>query len=182
MWLTQEPVLTEVGEWYSFWKDDVLPAELKDQPVVQEGFNKGLSLMNQAMDLGSSVADLPAPDTAPAPSSTSSKEKEKKKEKKEKAPPMSIPELNPDATLREILEEWCTENDLLLIPMRKSHDNGAPLFRISESAAGTGGVVCYVRDDVVWVKERSTGKDGEKGEDVWRPKGFDEIKAKVLKH
>ncbi|RPA74388.1 TFP11-domain-containing protein [Ascobolus immersus RN42] len=179
MWLTQEPVLTEVGEWYSFWRNDVLPASLLSEPTVRDGFERGLHLMNRAIDLGSDVSQLPAPELPPIPTSSSTAPKQKpKKVAKE---PLSIPELNPDATLREILEEWCAENELLLIPMRKSHGNGAPLFRISESASGSGGVVCFVRDDVVWVKEGRNGGEGSGKGEEWRPRGFEEIKKRVLK-
>ena len=36
--------------------------------------------------------------------------------------------------------------------------SGQPLFRITASASGRGGVVVFLRGDVVWARERGEGR------------------------
>jgi tuftelin-interacting protein 11 len=49
---------------------------------------------------------------------------------------------------------------------------GHPLFRITASVSGTGGVACYFRGDVVWCQDR---KDKVK----WEPLGLDAIRIGI---
>ncbi|KAG4301607.1 hypothetical protein PCK1_002092 [Pneumocystis canis] len=58
-----------------------------------------------------------------------------------------------DIEFKDIVDEFCTEHDLVLIPLRKAHENtGNPLFRITASTKGIGGVIVYIKGDVVWVQ------------------------------
>lgn len=162
-WLTATPNLSEVQEWYSFWKD-VIPPELLATSEVQAEFSKGLMMMNMAMDLGDRAAtELPAPAAGPVPLVDLKKEKvqEQKKVVVEK-----------EVSFREAVEEFCNSKDLLVMPLRRAHEGtGEPLWRITESAAGTGGVVCYFKGDVVWAR----GKGGE-----WAPVGVEELAERAL--
>jgi tuftelin-interacting protein 11 len=55
-----------------------------------------------------------------------------------------------------------------MIPLREAHQTtGLPLFRITASATGKGGVVIFLKGDVVWARKR-----GEN--DVWEPIGLEE--------
>jgi tuftelin-interacting protein 11 len=72
------------------------------------------------------------------------------------------------ADFRDEVEAWCMEEDLTLVPLREAHQaNGLPLFRITASATGKGGVVVYMKGDILWVQRK-----GEKG--VFDPMGLDE--------
>lgn len=172
LWLTSDANFEEVGEWLNFWKE-IFPTELREHPDVKAQFKEAFAMINMAIDLGSNVAtELPPPVVPEIPFSSKTSEaaaKKEKKEKRRKAREAKAAAEAEETSFRDVLENWCAENDLLLIPLRKSHSNGAPLFRISESAAGTGGLVVYIREDVVWMKE--------KGKEEWKPVGFEAILA-----
>jgi len=159
MWLTARPVLTEVQEWYMFWQD-VFPDELRSAPSVKEGFRKGLDMMNDAIDLGDRAAtDLQPPEAGPT----------RPIRAKEKKPVKKLQVEVQETTFRDVVEDWCAENNLLLVPLRKAHEaSGSALFRITASASGAGGVMCYFKGDVVWCQDR-------KNKELWEPMGLGTI-------
>jgi tuftelin-interacting protein 11 len=73
-----------------------------------------------------------------------------------------------ELTFKDLVEEWCTEHDLTLLPLREAHPaTGAPLFRITASVSGKGGVVVFFRGEVLWAQKK-------KREDGFEPLGLDE--------
>jgi len=166
-WLTADPVFTEVQQWYLFWQD-VFPADVRASSAVIEGFRKGLDMVNDALDLGDRAAtELSMPTVGSAKPARSTA---KVAPPPPKAPP---PAEMKETTFRDVVEDWCAEHNVLLIPLRKAHEgSGSPLFRITASASGSRGVVCYFRGDVVWCQDR---KDREK----WRPIGLGGILERV---
>lgn len=146
-WLTSQPNFGEVQEWYTFWTD-VFPEELRGSVQVRKGFNRGLDMMNRALDLGADAAVmLPAPAAGPVKPVKEKVKAVPKKNGVEVLPP-------PETTFRDAVEDWCAENNLLLVPLRKAHEGtGWPLFRITASASGSGGVVVYFVGDVVWAMD-----------------------------
>ncbi|KAA8896458.1 GC-rich sequence DNA-binding factor-like protein-domain-containing protein [Sphaerosporella brunnea] len=165
MWLTADPVFTEVQQWYLFWQD-VFPEDLRASPAVVEGFRRGLDMINDALDLGERAAtELPAPSIAPR--------KAEREQKKPPPPPPKKQEEIRESTFRDVVEDWCADHNVLLVPLRKAHEaSGSPLFRITASASGAGGVVCYFRGDVVWCQDR-------KRKEVWEPVALGAILERV---
>jgi tuftelin-interacting protein 11 len=168
MWLTADPVFTEVQQWYLFWQD-VFPEELRASPAVMEGFRKGLDMVNDALDLGDRAAtELPLPTTTTV---LKSAQPEKRPAPR---PPKQVEAK--ESTFRDVVEDWCADHNVLLVPLRKAHEtSGSPLFRITASASGAGGVVCYFRGDVVWCQDR-------KRKDLWEPMGLGKILERVEGH
>lgn len=167
-WLTAEPIFTEVQEWYMFWQD-VFPKELRGTPAIKSNFKKGLDMMNDALDLGQDAPTKLAPPpmeplrpikpetVAPKPTPT-----------KASSIPISV-----GATFRDVVEDWCADHNLLLIPLRKAHEvSGAPLFRITASASGSGGSVVYFQGDVVWAQDK-------KNKGLWEPLGLEELLERI---
>ena len=69
---------------------------------------------------------------------------------------------------KDVVEAWCADEDLTMVPLREAHPKtGLPLFRITASATGKGGVIVYLQGDVVWAQKR-----GER--DVFEPVGLEE--------
>lgn len=156
VWLTHSEVnYEEVGQWLQWWKKDIfeelLPHGFNDLPSIEAEWNKGHQMIMQALDLvdqGSDVAaNLPPPaiDSVapvfssgqnPAPSTPAA---------------VSAPARTAIATFRDVVDDWCAENDLLLVPMREADlETGLPLLRITASSSGKGGVIVYLKGDVVW--------------------------------
>ena len=196
-WLVSEGVrLGEVGEWFQWWQGvsgagagvadggvQVLPEEVAKSPLVMKEFEKGLDLINKAMELGPGTEkcrrELPLPEAGPArpirpseePSKKEKRERERERERERQKAKTEI------VSFRDAIEDWCAENNLLLIPLRKADEkSGHPLLRITPSASGTGGVVVYLRGDVVWVqKGRGKGRKAGEGPDGVDGGGFEPV-------
>ena len=125
--------------------------------------SEALNLQDQGLPLSSlppppsgPAKPLTAPSTAPSSSLPTT--------------PAPAPPTQQDEPLsfKDLTESWCAENDLTLLPLREAHPGtGAPLFRISASATGKGGVVVYFRGDLVWCQKR-------KREEGFEPVGLGE--------
>jgi tuftelin-interacting protein 11 len=190
-WLTSaEPDYEEVGQWFTWWKGQ-LPADVNQLAPVIRAWEEGLTLMNRAMDLGDrAAAELPLPTTsttsttatatvtagvdsegkhaplngqsaadASSPNPTQQHQHQHQQQRRRPA--------EEAASFRDVVEAWCSEEDLLLIPLREAHaQTGLPLFRITASANGRGGVLVYLQGDVVWAQ-----KQGSK--EQWQPIGLE---------
>ena len=156
LWLTSEGVnLSEVGQWYEWWKHSVFPPAIMEMEGVRRGFNTGLDLMSKAADYadqGISLARLPAPVTVqgrPEPVT--------KPAKKTPRPAVARPVVE-ETTFRDVLEDFCAENNLLFISLRTANEDGKPLFRVTAHADGKGGVVGYIgKGDVLYVRGTRQG-------------------------
>ena len=194
VWLTYEGVnYTDVKDWYSWWKEQVLgkalSADFNGLSSIASEWNKGLETMSQALDLLEKGMDVSAHLPA-APLNTSF-------ELSQGTPPMSTlsasrssgpspppftssttshtvkaSQIGESITFKDVVEEWCAENGLLLFPLREADlQTGLPLFRITASASGRGGVVIYLKGDVVWIRGIATSGTGNR---TFMPVGLDE--------
>lgn len=180
--------MSEIQQWYLFWKSDVFPPEITATKSISATFTRGLDLINTALDLGpEQIHTLPPPRETliTGPSAAVHKERrgdeerrkkrreeEERREKREKEARKQAME---PVSLKEALEDWCAERDLLLVPLRKAREGtGEPLWRVSESASGGGGVVVCFRGEVVWVRDKKGG------EESWKVVGLEELEKMVL--
>ncbi|QSL65779.1 hypothetical protein MERGE_000057 [Pneumocystis wakefieldiae] len=148
LWLTDpESNYAQVSEWYQWWQQ-VFPPEMLEMPMIRESFINGLNMMHEALNLGNDVSEkLPPPVT----NLTQPIEIETKNTPIPKTYSKQLQD--EDVEFKDVVEEFCLEHDLVLIPLRKAHeDTGNPLFRITASASGTGGIIVYIKGDVVWVQ------------------------------
>ena len=80
----------------------------------------------------------------------------------------------PETTFRDIVEDWAVEQGLWMMPLREAHEiTGLPLFRLTASSSGKGGVVFFVRGDVLVVRDK-------KDKSVWRPMGLGEALVEMV--
>ena len=171
LWLIGQPDHNEIMEWYQWWKrqlDERLPATFNELPLIAACWEKGLATINVALDAIERNADVAAElqplafeeaEEDARPTVTVSTHVQK---------PVDVP-----TTFRDVVEDWCAENGLLMFPMREADvQTGLPLFRITASASGKGGVILYLKGDVVWVRG-SSGKQ----EQSFVPMGLDDALA-----
>lgn len=165
LWLTSEPNYGEVGQWFTWWKSQISD-EINSVPEVAEEWNRGLETINLALDLGDKAkTDLPPP------ASSSSHQKQshhKHRDKHANGKPTKPQKVHiEEPTFKDIVEEWCGDEGLIMVPLREAHlQSGLPLFRITASANGKGGVLVYLKGDVVWAQNK-------KIKDTWEPIGLD---------
>ena len=158
-WLTLDPNYEEVAQWYTWWQS-VLPAEINNVPSVAKEMEKGLTLMNDAMNLGPDRVKKEL--VAPKPEGLR-KEDGESKDTSEAAKNIANDSLGDEATFRDVLEQLCAEEDLWLLPLHKAHpETGLPLIRITASATGRGGVVGFIKDDILWAQNKHN-------RDLWEP-------------
>jgi tuftelin-interacting protein 11 len=167
VWLTNEPNFEEVGEWFSWWRSQI-PTGLNEIVAVDDEWTKGLKMMDQASQLGDLAAtELRPPETAAnAQQTTATLQPDKAlpvKPRQQEAPPAAH-----EVPFKDIVEDWCAEQGLIILPLREAHpQNGQPLFRVTASANGRGGVVVFLQGDVVWAQNR-------KARDLWEPMGLED--------
>ncbi|GFF41444.1 G-patch domain-containing protein C1486.03 [Aspergillus udagawae] len=163
IWLTNDPNFEEVGEWFTWWRSQI-PAEINELAVVDDEWNKGLQQMDLASRLDDPATELPAPNVTAQPVPT---EDVPQPVPEAPAPPRK-PKVVEEIAFKDILESWCMEQGLIILPLREAHpQNGQPLFRITASATGKGGVVAFVQGDVVWIQNK-------KAKDIWEPMGLED--------
>ncbi|KAL8845768.1 MAG: hypothetical protein Q9221_009091 [Calogaya cf. arnoldii] len=170
VWLTNNPNYEEIRQWFLWWKEQ-FPESLRDHDIMAKEWNKGLETMTLALDLGPEnvATQLPPPETGPVKPLIISASQQQQLRQQEHPQMRSILADEP-VTFRNVLETWCTENSLLFIPMREADPaSGLPLFRLTASATGKGGVVVFLRGDVVWVRE------GKREGATFKPVGLDEV-------
>ncbi|KAJ6089657.1 hypothetical protein N7467_004873 [Penicillium canescens] len=169
IWLTNDPNYEEVGAWFSWWRTQI-PAEVNELTIVDEEWKKGLQTMDLASQLGDRAsAELPRPTTTQT--KLSSREDKVAEAAAAAAAAPAEPRKAPiveEVAFKDILENWCLEQGLIMLPLREAHpQNGQPLFRITASATGKGGVVAFVQGDVVWVQNK-------KAKEIWEPMGLED--------
>ncbi|GAA6011278.1 hypothetical protein JCM10207_008285 [Rhodosporidiobolus poonsookiae] len=156
LWLTAEPNLEQVAEWYSWWKS-YFPEDVVALSGVARGFRKGLDLMNQAMALGEDAKyRLKKPDFSAkhAPSSSASTPLPSATPTPRRPTAPSAPAEPADFSFRTVVEEVAAASNLVFLPTGKVTAKGQQLFRVSQSIEGRGGVTVYLEDDVVWIAEK----------------------------
>ncbi|KAL6702921.1 hypothetical protein ACN47E_000822 [Coniothyrium glycines] len=165
-WLSSEEVVfTEVQGWLAWWRDEILQDEINSLPSVASGWSEAYTLINKALDLGDArVTDLPTPQLESAAGASPTPQLSKSTNREPSRPTSQVEE----ATFRDVVEEFCAEENLLIQPLKEAHSvTGLPLFRITASATGRGGAVAYMKGDVLWVQNK-------KDKSSWEPTGLNE--------
>ncbi|KAI9761464.1 MAG: hypothetical protein M4579_000974 [Chaenotheca gracillima] len=167
-WLTSDPDYEEVAGWFEWWKGR-LPSEINEVSLVVEEWEKGLQMMNSALDLGDKAAlDLARPAAGPARPIQDNVLLSTPSKATDSATSTKIAPLE-EATFKDVLESWCSDENLLMIPLHEAHaETGRPLIRITASVTGKGGVLVYLKGDVVWVQSKQDKA-------IWEPKGLGDV-------
>lgn len=161
LWLTSDPNYEEVSEWFSWWKEQI-PEAIRDLRPATDEWQKGLEMMELALELGDRAAeDLPAPLPRAAEDFTTSANGHKAVKIEQ-----VVTVVDEDISFKDQVDQWCISENLLMIPMHEAHPTtGLPVFRITASATGKGGVLIYLKGDVAWAQNRAR--------DAWHPIGLD---------
>ncbi|KAI1492218.1 GC-rich sequence DNA-binding factor-like protein-domain-containing protein [Biscogniauxia mediterranea] len=159
-WLTSsEANYEEIGAWFQWWEEQVFPAEISSLESIAAEFRKGNAMIEKALDLGDDVQKLPRPDGLPAHQPKSRPCKPKAEETVPVQPPPQ-PLEKPEPTFRDEVEDWCQENDLQFIPVRKANEAGKHYFRITARMDGKGGVLAYFKaGDILAIESRKTNME-----------------------
>lgn len=161
LWLSSEGAnFDEVGQWFTWWKTQQFPESVSAQPDIQAQWNKGLEMINLALDLqeqGRSMAELPPPAAGPARpiAKDAGVQRRLLDEQQAEQRKQEMKKRQDETTFKDVVESWCADEDLTLLPLREAHTaTGLPLFRVTASATGKGGVVVYFKGDVVWAQRK----------------------------
>lgn len=158
LWLTTEDCnFDEISQWVTWWREQFPPQLAEHADVKAKGWDVGTTMINAALDLLDqdlpiTIARLPPPVAGPA--KPIAKEIARKMDGPKSEP--SRPQQQLDAMdFKDAVEAWCAEEDLTMIPLREAHaTTGLPLFRITASATGKGGVIVYIKGDIIWAQRR----------------------------
>jgi tuftelin-interacting protein 11 len=147
VWLIQPKVnFEEVAKWYCFWKKKSFPDFVQNMPRVSRGFTRGLQLMNKAMELGPDAPTrLPRPDHMEPPTAPTTPGVQPNVSSKGRSA------RSYEITFRSIVEDFAASHNFLVVPTGRAHEKSRmPLFRVSQTADGKGGLLIYILDDAVW--------------------------------
>ncbi|EPY53402.1 RNA-binding splicing factor [Schizosaccharomyces cryophilus OY26] len=169
-WLTISPNFEEASEWYRWWKS-FFPEDVAANVYVQQGFSKGLDMMNESLE---NKTITPPTYYVGAQIQQKLDANEKKLNAQKLANQLrdeSIRQAPETVSFREIVEEYCSDHGFLLVPLRKSHPlSGNALFRVSAQAAKSRSMTVYLKNDIIWMKPFGATEDA-----VFQPIGFEEI-------
>ena len=158
MWLVGDPNHAEIMEWYQWWKNlihESLPEGFNDLPMIKKSWEKGLTMINVALDAAERGLDVAA---ELHPIVFEESRQKNRLPSPQPAPPIQK-HIETPTTFKDVVEDWCAENGLLMFPLREADlSTGLPLFRITASASGRGGAVLYLKGDVAWVRSNGVEK------------------------
>eukprot|EP00462_Mataza_sp_D1_P008843 CAMPEP_0175165914 /NCGR_PEP_ID=MMETSP0087-20121206/27379_1 /TAXON_ID=136419 /ORGANISM="Unknown Unknown, Strain D1" /LENGTH=871 /DNA_ID=CAMNT_0016455401 /DNA_START=6 /DNA_END=2621 /DNA_ORIENTATION=+ len=180
-WLQSAPNFEEVSKWYLGWKN-LLPAPLRDLPVVKATLNRGLDMMNTALsdvagvgavlqavleELKQPVTDTSSSSAPSAPSASSAApvsriqsalEAERQQEEKERRAAAAAQVEISDMSMKDTLEKIAVFNSLTFLPnAKRGYQDGHQVFSF-------GKVSVYMDKRVIFAYEQS-----EAGGWVWTP-------------
>ena len=141
----------EANARFTWWKSR-FPEAVLDMPGVAYGFTSGLELMQEAMRLG---AEAPHRLKKPAfnPPEASSRAGSAKPTRQPLPASRGDTQTGTEITFRALAEEIASQNDLIFLPLGRSHDRtGKPLFKVCKSVDGRGGITVYVAEDAVFAQ------------------------------
>ncbi|TPX69352.1 hypothetical protein SpCBS45565_g02497 [Spizellomyces sp. 'palustris'] len=150
----------EITMWYKSWKG-VFPPELAKEAGIVNQFRAGLDMMNRSLAMGGARGPMPA---APPPiASMSQTAAAGGKVGSGTARRAAAPAMSAMDSFRDYVERKASERDLLFAPANRVHPTtGKALFRLApaaRAATGTGGLIGYIDEGVIFVDNRSGGWD-----------------------
>ncbi|KAH7027851.1 GC-rich sequence DNA-binding factor-like protein-domain-containing protein [Microdochium trichocladiopsis] len=160
-WITSPDVnFVELGDWYMWWHDEALPAEITSHPTIMAEFEKGTDLIETALDLGDealSTGKLPLPDDKHDRHNADRPHHRQQHGEQPRQGGNGATAERPK-NFRMLVENWCQENDLQFVPVRKANEQGRHYFRITARMDGKGGVLAHFTVDAA-----NTGVSGGSG-------------------
>jgi tuftelin-interacting protein 11 len=159
-WLTSDsPNYEEIHLWWESEGQRSIPEDLNSLPEVGEMWEKGRAQIVAAIDLGHADRQrLQQPDVESEEESAAGSPVPESRPRRDAEP------MDEDVTLKDAVEEWCEGENLILIPLREAEARtGQPLFRVSASATGKGGVTVRFQGELMLARKKRGGDGG----DVW---------------
>ncbi|KAK4665201.1 uncharacterized protein QC763_510320, partial [Podospora pseudopauciseta] len=155
-WLLLEDAnYDEIGQWFEWWQGGVFPEEIRVLPSITAEFEKGTGLIEKALDLGDRAKDeLKPPENGPALRSER-RDREHKTRRPEPLVETPVGEPPREVSFRQVMEEWCQENDLQFMPEKNVHAEG-PMYKISGNDAKKS-VLVWFKGNTMSVKTKTHG-------------------------
>ena len=147
--------------WISWWQDQI-PEAVNALPQIEEQWEQGLKNFNMALDLVGEPKDIAAnllrPAAGPArPFGMSTSAARIVSERN--SPAVLKPPPAEESTFKKVVEDFCEENNLRIVSLREALvENGLPLYRITGRADERGGIMVYMKGDVLWAKGKGADK------------------------
>ncbi|KAH8832751.1 GC-rich sequence DNA-binding factor-like protein-domain-containing protein [Flagelloscypha sp. PMI_526] len=166
VWLIQPRVgYEEIAQWYQYWSQEVFSETVRRYPGVERGFTRGQQLINEALSLGPDAASkLARPDykaELSRPSSPSSRVGGTNGTPATGAGSRKSA-ISQEITFKSLVEEYAASKDLFFIAAGQAHSRSRlPMFRVSKTVDGKGGVLVYILDDAVWASKEGVGGSEE---------------------
>lgn len=63
-----------------------------------------------------------------------------------------IPTHKLQVSFKEVVDNYCTDNNLFITPIKNDLSSGHSLFKISDNTSGKNGLVAYIEEDVLYIR------------------------------
>lgn len=155
-WLkTEDANVADMQAWVEWWTT-VLPTDLNESQDVMSFWDQLKGTISKATALlaaGKDLSEIAAPAAGPARPITMDSALRKTADEARTESGARVRAV--EASYKDIVEQWCDGNDLFMLPLREAHlATGNPLFRITASATGRGGVVVYFQGDFIFAQKK----------------------------
>ena len=154
---------SEVYEWISWWQNQV-PEAVNSLPQIEEQWEQGILSFNAALDLAEEGKDIAAnlPRPAAGPSRPFGMPTNAARIVPERNSPAPVHPPSAQESFKQLVEDFCEEENLRMIPLREAHaGTGLPLYRITGRVDERGGVVVYLKGDILWARQKGGEKKWE---------------------
>lgn len=143
-WLGNSPNYDEVTKWYLGWKS-MFSEEFADNPTIKEHFNRGLTLMNQAVS--GTLQPGARENVAYLTSTERRREAEQAAMKAEKAQVSASITGGVPTRFKDLVEQAAEDNGILFIPLPNRRHEGKTVYSFGKC------VICIDRDVVFYSTE-----------------------------
>ena len=157
-WLLKEPAIDQIGNYTHFWMK-CMSEDLEKLPAVFTGWKDFSDMISKAIGLGDHVAgELAAPGEE---LSEFDRVRHTNLQYLDDLDDLDLlDELMESLSFKDVLEAWCEERDLVLLPLNLAHTiDDLPLYRITAVTSAKGGVRVYLQGNLVWAEhQKERGK------------------------
>lgn len=132
-------------KWYGYMKPHI-----EFSAIIQAQIYEALDMINEYVDTGVLISIHKSGLTATQIADMATQRPETIKTVEESV--QGIPTHRLQVSFKEVVENYCAKNNLFITPIKNDLSSGHSLFKISNNVNGKNGLVAYIEEDVLWIK------------------------------
>ncbi|ODV94880.1 hypothetical protein PACTADRAFT_50731 [Pachysolen tannophilus NRRL Y-2460] len=91
-----------------------------------------------------------------------------------------IPASKLTVSFKDVVQDYCSRNNMFLLPLKTHSINGFPMYKISKSVKGSNALYCYIFEDVLYITQGvEKGVPNDIDQDTYEPIALEELDKRV---